>query len=421
MLNKLKPKSEFTQNVLTLMSGTMIVQIIAFAASPILTRIYTPEEFGIVAIYGSIVYILATIVTAQYDVAIVLPKKDEDALNLVGLSLITTFLVSFISFLIVFIFNSQITDFFGNKDLSFWLYFIPISVLFLGITRSFTKLLNRNKQYKQLAMHTVVQSSVNTSSKLSMGFGGFGTGGLILSDILGQAIATVFLSKMIKEKDKDKFKKIKKIKIFALMRKYKKFPLYNLPNAIIDGFRLSGINILIAKLFATATLGQFSLAWKIVQVPSSLIGSSISQVFFQKVASTKKSDLYDIVIKFILKASIIAAPMFLFIYLFGPELFSFVFGENWKLAGEAASVLTPWLFLNFMTSPLSTLFIVLNKQEKLLIFAIFYMIVPLICLYIFRDSSFLEVLNTVTLSMSFMLLIFILLIIYYTRKEKNGR
>jgi len=50
MINKLKLKSEFAKNVLTLMTGTTIAQAIPIAISPILTRIYTPEDFGVFAL-----------------------------------------------------------------------------------------------------------------------------------------------------------------------------------------------------------------------------------------------------------------------------------------------------------------------------------------------------------------------------------
>lgn len=418
MINKLKTKSEFSRNVLTLMTGTTIAQAIPIAISPILTRIYTPEDFGVFALYIAISSIIAVIATGRYELAIMLPKKDEDAINIVVLSIIISFFVSFISLIIVFIFNTQITNLLGNQEISNWLYFIPMTVLLTGIFQSFNYWSNRKKQYKRLAVSKVIQSSTTVSTNLTMGFNGFSSSGLILGGVLGQGIATGILTRMIWKEDSHRLNQMKRLKIFSMIRKYKKLPIYNLPNAIIDGFRLSGISILIAKFFTTATLGQFSLAWKMVQTPMSLIGSSLSQVFFQKISSCNKKDLYRIVMKFILQASIVSAPIFLFIFFFAVDVFMFVFGDNWKLAGEAASVMTPWLFLNFITSPLSTLFITLNKQDIMLIFAIFYMIIPLSLIYFFHEWRFLEVLNIITFSMSMMLIIFIGMVIYYTHKIK---
>ena len=136
MIKKFKSRSEFSRNVLTLMTGTSIAQAIPIAVSPILTRIYTPEEFGSFALYMTIVSLLSILVTGRYELAIMLPKKDEDAINLVALSILISFIISVFVFLIVFIFNTEITDWLANKAISSWLYLIPLSIFFSGLYQS---------------------------------------------------------------------------------------------------------------------------------------------------------------------------------------------------------------------------------------------------------------------------------------------
>ena len=133
MINKFKPKSEFSSNVLTLMTGTTIAQAIPIAISPILTRIYTPEDFGMFALYMSMATIISVIATGRYELAIILPEKDEDAINIMMLSIGITFLVSLITLLIIFIFNAQITLLFGNPNISQWLYFVPLTIVLTGV------------------------------------------------------------------------------------------------------------------------------------------------------------------------------------------------------------------------------------------------------------------------------------------------
>ena len=377
MIRRLKPKSEFSSNVLTLMTGSMIAQAIPIAIGPILTRIYTPEDFGMFALYMSIASLFAIFATGRYELAIMLPKKEEDAVNVLLLSIMIAFFVSMLSFIIILLFNQEIVSWLGNASLSNWLYVIPLSVLFTGLYQSFNYWNNRKKAYKRLAVSRLTQSATTGSVNLGMGWSGFGVSGLIVAGLSGQVVATSVLGRTIWKHDKKMFKYVDKLKIFALIRKYKKFPLLNLPNAVIDSFRLSGINLLIAKYFATTTLGQFSLAWKMVQVPIVLVGGSLAQVFFQKVSSSKKSDLYAIIVKYIKKASLISAPIFLLVYLFAENIFDFVFGENWTLAGESASVMAPWLFINFVSSPLVSIMLILNKQEFVLLFSLFYASVPL--------------------------------------------
>jgi len=401
------------------MTGTSIAQAIPIAISPILTRIYTPEDFGVFALYIGVASIVAVMATGRYELAIMLPKKDEDAIQLVILSILISFCISLIAFLLVYFFNGFIVSFLGNEEISNWLYLIPITVFFTGIYQSLNYWNNRKKRYKRLATSRVIQSGTTATSNLSMGFGGFGSSGLILSGVLGQGVATVILSRITWLEHGQRFEKIKSLKIFSLIKKYRKFPIFNLPNALIDALRLSGISILIAKFFSTATLGQFSLAWKMIQAPITLIGGSISQVFFQKIASAKRTDLDLIVKRFLLKASVIALPIFIMLYLFATDLFAIVFGENWKLAGEIASILTPWLFFNFLTTPMANVFIVLNRQEVVLLVSIFYMLTPISILVIFNELEFLYLLNIITVSMSSILLMYIGLLFFYIKKEKN--
>lgn len=417
MIKKIIPKSDFSRNVLTLMTGTSIAQAIPIAISPILTRIYTPDDFGIFALYMSIASIIAVIATGRYELAIMLPKKDSDAINILFISIVLSLIVSLLSFLIVFIFNSQITNLLGSQDISNWLYFIPITVLLTGLYQSFNYWQNRKKKYKTLAQNRVIQSGSTATVNLAMGLTNSGSSGLIIGQVAGQGLATYFFGRLVWKENQSNICNINKKKILALISKYIKLPKYNLPNALIDGLRLSGISIFISKLFLTSTLGQFSLAWRMLQMPLGIIGESLSQVFFQKISSSKNTDLYRIVLKFIIKASIVSAPIFLIIYLFSVDIFSFVFGESWELAGQIASSLTPWLFLNFISSPLSMLFIKLNKQDIMLIFSIFFMVIPLFILYLFKEINFLEVLNYVVLSMSVMLILFIFLVLYYTKRE----
>ena len=416
MLKKILPKSEFNRHVITLMTGSSIAQAIPIAISPILSRLYTPEDFGLFALFMSVASIGSVIATARYELAIMLPKKDSDAINVVALSIIISVIMTIFSFLVVLIFNDQIVNLLGNNEISNWLYLIPVSILLTGTYRSFDYWCNRKKEYKTLSMNRVVKSGSSSMLNIGFAFNGSGGGGLISANLITQGISTFLLSKIIWKRDFTLLKYINKAKIIAMTKVHKKLPFFNLPNALLDIMRMSGIDIFISRFFSTAILGQYSLAWRTVLTPMNILGSSISQVLFQKIASTDRSKLNGLIKKFILRASLVSAPIFIFIYLFAEDLFSFVFGKNWVLAGEAASVLTPWLFLNFISSPLSMVYIVVNKQETLLIFAFFYALVPLAVLFIFKDMDFINVITILAFSMSAFLLMLILYILHLTSK-----
>lgn len=414
-----KLKSDFTKNVLTLMTGTTIAQAIPIAISPILTRIYTPEEYGVFALYTSIATIAAMAATGKYEMAIVLPKKDEDAINIFVLSTLISFFISLISFIIVYIFNEQITNFLGNKKVSLLLYLIPISVLLTGIYQSIRYWNNRKKYFKNLAINSVVQSGTGSSLNLGFGFFGFSSIGLVLGGILSQLVGVFFLGKLTWKMNSQIFSAKNNIKMLALLKKHKKLPMLTLPNALIDTFRMSGINILIAKYFTLESLGQYSIAWRMVVTPAGIIGNSLSQVFFQKLATAKKYELYSLTSKFITKAAIIALPIYLVVYFFAVNIFTFVFGENWELAGHIASILSPWLFLNFISSPISTIYIILNKQEVMFTISIFYMLTPLAIIFLMQENNIINVIEIISLSMSAILIFIIIYTLYLTSKFKR--
>ncbi|WP_051904435.1 lipopolysaccharide biosynthesis protein [Hippea jasoniae] len=415
MINKLKPKSEFAKNVLTLMTGTTIAQAIPIAISPILTRLYTPEDFGIFALFVSITSILGSIASGSYEYAIMLPKKDEDAINIVALGIIITTIFSFIIFLVVLFFNNKIVKLLNNKEISLWLYFIPLAVLLTGFYNVLNYWNNRKKYYKDLAKATVIKSIANTITQLSLGFIKVGASGLISGQVISQMFANGKLFKNL-IKEKTILKKINKNSILFLFKRYIKFPKYSLPNVLIDSFREQGFNILISSVYNITTLGQYYLAQRMLKLPMSIIGSSISQVFLQKMSVVDKRELFNLSWNFVKKALIISLPIFTVVYFFAGDLFIIIFGEKWKTAGDIASILSFWICLTFVSSPLSNIFIILEKQHIVLIYAIIYAIVPIVLIFLMQD--FIQMLKLLSFSMIVILVVFIGHIFYILQRER---
>jgi len=382
MFSKLKPKSEFSRNVLTLMTGTTIAQAVPIAISPILTRIYTPEDFGVFALYMAIAAIISVIATGRYEMAIMLPKKDESAVNIVVLSVIISFFVSFITFLMVYIFNSQITNLLGNQEISNWLYFIPITVLLTGIYQSFNYWSNRKKEYKRLAISRVVQSGTTATSNLSMGYSGFGSIGLILGGVIGQSIATSVLGRLIYKEDKNIFKRVTKLKVLAVAKRYIKFPKFLILAHGMNALSGQSPILLLSSLFNVSVVGFYMIVQRVVGLPMSIIASAISDVFRQKasVEYINNGNCKDIFKSTFKKLLLIAIIPFIFFYIYAPELFAFVFGKEWKVAGEYAQILTPMFFLQFATSPLSSMFMIAEKQQLDLYWQIFLLIITVLAI-----------------------------------------
>jgi len=409
LLKKFKPKSEFTRNVLTLMTGTTIAQAIPIAISPILTRIYTPEDFGIFSLYMSVVSIVSVIATGRYELAIMLPKKNTDAANIVALSILISFIISFITLLVVFIFNRTITDLLGNEAISNWLYFIPVTVLFTGIYQSFNYWANRKKEYKRLALSRVLQSFTSSGSNLGMGFDGFGFSGLILGNLFGQFISTVYLVRRVLLDDRKYMNVISKNIMVLLLKKYIKFPKFDLSASLLNVSAQQVSNILFNTMFNSTIAGYYYLTQRMLGLPVSIVAASILDVFKEKASKDflSNGNAKEIYIKTFKQLFFLSLIPSILLYIFAIDIFTLVFGSAWAISGEYARILIPMLFLRFISSPLSFMLYIGEKQELNLFGNLLFFMGTLLSFYF--ASTALDVVLYLSFSYSFIYLLYLII------------
>ncbi len=415
MASILKNKSEFTQNVLTLMTGTVIAQAIPIAISPILTRIYTPEDFGLFALFFAILSIFSVVMNARYENAIMLPKKDEDAINIFALAFLINLLISLFLFLIVLIFNEDITHILGDKRISLWLYFIPISLFFVGLFNILNIFNNRKKNYKDIAQSLWLKSLIMAIIQLGLGFIKDGATGLISGQIISQFFANMRLSANI-WRDKKLIYSINKIKIIALAKKYSNFPKFSLPSALSNVLSGHLANILISSFFSVATLGYYSLVQRVLGIPSVLIGRSMGQVYYEegvkeKNRTGKTSKVFMATLK---KLLIVGIPSFILLFFTVERLFIIVFGEEWAVAGEYAQLVVPMFFFRFIVTSLSSTYDIFQKLKIEMIWQLVLLIGTVLIVVFFHliDIDF----KILLIALSFFISIMQLVSLYIMKK-----
>jgi O-antigen/teichoic acid export membrane protein len=359
-------KSEFVRNILTLMTGTAIAQAIPVLISPILSRLYTPEDFGVLGLFMSIAAVLGVIATGRYELAIMLPEKKRDAYNLLALSLFLTLVVSVFTLILVLIFKNPVTLFFDEPGIEPWLYLLPVVVLFVGIFQAFNYWSTRQKTFKRNAVGRVSQSTIMSATNVGMGIAKAGSSGMILGYILGQFVGALVLAWQTLTHLKEFRKEITRKEIIENAKKYKSFIRINTPHAFIDSLQNNGIIYLIMYFFSKMILGSYFFAFRVLKAPVGLIGNAIYQVFYQKATEALKErrEIQTLVKRIYRNLFLIGFPVFLLLFIFAQPVFTFVFGEKWEISGEIAQILMPWLFLNFMVSPVSCIAIIMNKQRE---------------------------------------------------------
>jgi O-antigen/teichoic acid export membrane protein len=362
MIKRFQLKSEFSRNVLTLMTGTAIAQAIPIAISPILTRIYTPEDFGLFALYMAIVSILAVMATGRYELAIMLPKKEEDAFQIMCLASAITIAISALILLIVAVFNYEITIQLQNPEISVWLYLVPFSVLVSGLYQSLNYWHNRNKRYVNIATNRIIQSGGTSLTQVGLGLA-LPPAGLILGQQTGQILSLSYFIKTYFKKDHNQ-KQFKFLKVKALARRYAAFPKIDVPTTLINISANQLPNILLAALFSGSSVGFYYLTQRVLQAPITLISGSVLDVFKQRASSDYKKNGHckDIFQKTFWALLLMALPPSLILYFWIEDLFAFVFGEVWREAGVYSQLLIPAMFFRFMANPLSFMFYLAEKQ-----------------------------------------------------------
>ena len=415
-MQRLKPKSEFSRNVLTLMTGTTIAQAIPIAIIPILTRLYTPEDFGLLALFIAFTAILGSIANGRYELAIMLPEKNEDAINIAALGLLIAATFSFILLLPTIIFNQQIANLLGNQEIGLWLYFVPFVVLMTGLFNVLNYLNTRKKLYKDIAKANVYKSVGMASVQLGVGFVKTGATGLISGQIVAQMISNYRLAKNAKRNYDTSAVNLPEIK--RLAKRYQDFPKFSMWAILANNLANHLTSVFISILFSIATLGFYSLAQKLLGFPSSFIGSAISQVFFKE-ASDERQRTGKVIVAFdntLKKLVFLSVPIFSILMLIVEDVFAIVFGANWRVAGEYATYLIPMFAIRFIVAAVSPVDTVMEKQKYFLYFNLTLLLVTLIVFLIANSWSFL---NFLTLFSASIMIVYLLYFFILRKMAKN--
>lgn len=375
----------FATDVLKIISGTTIAQLIVLLSTPIITRLYGPEPFGLLGIFTSITTVLGVIACLSLNFAILLPKSDKEAVNLLSLSILSAILISILTIPFVLLGRDVIAELLGAPELSPYLLLIPPFVLTSGIFLALNSWNSRNKHYGRLSVAQVTQSFVATSTRLGVGFAGYATGGsLIGTQVIGALISSSILAGQILRDDWVLIRGSVSWKgMLDGLKRYKKFPLIDTGSRFINAVSWQLPVFLLTTFFSPKISGFYVLGFMVVQMPMSFIGDAISKVFLQRAAvANLEGTLAPLVENIFYLLVIIGIYPFFALTMVGPDLFSVIFGEIWIEAGVYAQILALWAFVWFLTLPISILWAVLEKQEFGLLFSTLNLITRLISLCI---------------------------------------
>lgn len=392
--------SRFITNVLKLISGSVLAQALGIVLIPIITRLYTPGDYGVFQLFISISGIIAVMSCLSYQMAILLPKKDEDAVNIVVLCIALILLISFMTGGIFILFSDLLGDILKTPDLSQYMFFLPFVVLLNGIFLVLNNWMIRKTRFSGVAAANVVNSFVSKIVQIGAGLNALSAVGLIAGYIIGFLAALYAMIRQILV-DKSLFLNysLSEMKVMAI--RYKRFPLFTTWATLANSLSTQVAPLMLAAFFGPTIVGFYGVAFMVIGMPMGLIGTAAAQVFFQKISEVKNvSGNFQMVVEEMHQRLVsIGIFPFLILMIIGEELFAFMLGAEWSVAGQYAQILSPWIFLVFISSPLSTVLLVLEKQTVALAFNVVILISRILVLLvggIYFDSVVTLVLFSIT-------------------------
>ncbi len=365
MNSKQRGPSGFGRNLSTLMSGAILAQLIPVAIIPVLTRSYGPEDFGLLALYSAILSILSVVATGRYELAIMLPDKDEHAAALLQLSILVACLLGAVLLVVVLVLGGAIAAALGSPALEQWLLVLPFLILLLGVAQGLTVWSNRKRNFRHTRNSVVAQSAGQAGLQALLGELKV-TGGLMIGQVFGQCLAA-FCLLGIKENWRAVTAKSSWGEIVELGKKYSQFPIYGTPGAFANAAASQLPVFILTKFYSAGITGIFSLTFRVLNVPASFVSGALSQVLHQKIVeiqSDAPEKLLGFIVKVVLALSVAFLPVALLAWLWGEPIFVFVFGEQWRAAGSYAAYLVVAAGIRFCVSPVSVVMLLERNVRK---------------------------------------------------------
>lgn len=353
----------FVKNVSVLVGGTAFAQLITILILPILTRLYSPDDFGVLAVYLSSVSLISVVACLRFEIAIPMPEENKEAVILLALSLYSVIVVTILTILGVLLFSKQIEQSTQGKLLGYvWL--IPLGVFLSGIYASLQYWATRHKAFSLIAKTRLSQAIGSSSTQLGFGYAGLTPLGLLIGQLVSLGAGIIGLNRYFIKNNSFPLRDVSISELKSVFKRYDRFPKYSTWEAFANSGAIQIPVILIAYYAVSAEAGFLMLAMRLLSAPMSLIGGAVGQVYLAEAAEKNYEGKLQIFTHNTVKAlAKIGTPPIFFAGLAAPFFIPIIFGEEWQRAGDIIAWMSPWFLMQFITSPVSMSLHITNNQK----------------------------------------------------------
>ncbi|MCH4811975.1 lipopolysaccharide biosynthesis protein [Vreelandella neptunia] len=402
----------------TLAIGSGIAKIIGILAIPILTRLYSPEDFGVLAIFTAIITMLAPIITLRYVLALPLPRHDGMAFNLLIFSACLMLFTCLIVTIFLWVFGGFILPIFSMEVLIPWWWLISLGILGTVSYEMLTLWATRKRDYRAISKTNIGQSILGSFTKLLLGVLGIHPFGLLMGQLVNQSGGSGSLLKTYNNDFKKNWRHLRWSRMRKMAWVHRGFPIYRVPSQFLLIFCQQAPLFFAAIVFSSEVTGQLSLALMALVLPLSLIGGSMGKALYAESAALgikEAAKIHEMAKDVQKKLLIVSIPAGLFLFFLGETVFTLAFGDEWIQAGQFASVLSFYIVFQFTSAPLMQLmnllanqaaFLLINATRAVLIVLTFYLV------YVFDLSP-----HEFVVSYSFLMSCFYIYISFYIMRS----
>jgi lipopolysaccharide exporter len=368
---RLRGATHFFRPVSTLLTGAAAAQALVFATRPVLTRLFTPDEFGVLTVFVTLVAVLATFASGRYEDALMLPRNDSEAVNVLALALLSTTLTALL--VSVALVGMPLWEaLLGGAAFRPALWLLPAAVALAGWSVTMETWHTRHNRFRVVSVGRAVQSAFVVTLQLAAGVAAVGAAGLVGGAAAGFAAAAVVLGFLLARVDGTLIRQhVRLDALRVLARRYARFPLFSAPAALLNVLAGRAPVLLLAAFFTAEAVGQFGVAFGTLAVPLGLVAGAVGQVFFVRAAEAHREGTLGILtLQFYQRLLFISTYPALAVLVAGPTLFAFVFGPEWETAGIYARALSVWVLFFTVAVPLTRVFDVTEHQRADFTFSI---------------------------------------------------
>jgi O-antigen/teichoic acid export membrane protein len=361
-----KLRGSFLGDVLKLSFGTLGGRLIALAALPLVTRLYSPEDFALLAVYLALVSTLAVAACLRLEVAIPLVETQEEAADLLALALSVLALITAVLAIPAFLMPDAIAAALGAPALASYLWLVPLGVAMAGSYSALQFWATRARRFGAIARTRVGQAAAGVSAMLALGWAGIAPFGLLLGNMLNIGAGGVSLTASALAHDGALLRTVRLRNLAPAFRRNRRYPLFATPDALLN---VAGVQVpvLLIAAHAGAEAGFLLLAMQVMTAPMTLLGSSISQVYVSRAPTEfREGRLAPFTLAIMRRLILVGVGPLILAGALAPWVFPLAFGANWERSGEIVAWLVPWMALQFITSSVSMVMFVVGRQRAML-------------------------------------------------------